>query len=399
MRIKLIQKADGRVCGLRLRGRLITAADRALPNTAMRLRVALRSTLSHNAQFTPAELQLLIEHVKTVDQLASHHDHGARQEDRLTCRPAPPTTAARALGRDGTINILFSGHGLFDAVRAEALLPTGLEALDRLLGGGIATGEVTELLGAPASGKTQLCLLACAAQAAAARGCGSLYLHTGGAFDASRVWQLLLAQANITPQTATTVRAQYKARLGERVRALAAPRLPELLSELEQLDLQLTSATEEDEAHPSADAAWLRSLRLLVVDSAFGALVAEHHDASTTSVMQARLQQKLRELACRHRLAVLVTNAVHCNKTDLPIPHAPLGHAWQHAAHTRLVLSKEGGDATAQRGLVVGAEVLKRSSGVAVAQKKESPRRTHSSSPRLRAIRITVGDGIGAVAS
>ena len=364
----------------------------------MRLRVALRSTLSHKAQFTPAELQLLIEHVKTVDQLASHHDHTALAKktglraDRLRLL-ARELSAAMAPSTSSSAATAFS-----DAVRAEALLPTGLEALDRLLGGGIATGEVTELLGAPASGKTQLCLLACAAQAAAARGCGSLYLHTGGAFDASRVWQLLLAQANITPQTATTVRAQYKARLGERVRALAAPRLPELLSELEQLDLQLTSATEEDEAHPSADAAWLRSLRLLVVDSAFGALVAEHHDASTTSVMQARLQQKLRELACRHRLAVLVTNAVHCNKTDLPIPHAPLGHAWQHAAHTRLVLSKEGGDATAQRGLVVGAEVLKRSSGVAVAQKKESPRRTHSSSPRLRAIRITVGDGIGAVA-
>ena len=367
----------------------------------MRLRVALRSTLSHNAQFTPAELQLLIEHVKTVDQLASHHDHTALAKktglraDRLRLL-ARELSAAMAPSTSSSAATAFS-----DAVRAEALLPTGLEALDRLLGGGIATGEVTELLGAPASGKTQLCLLACAAQAAAARGCGSLYLHTGGAFDASRVWQLLLAQANITPQTATTVRAQYKARLGERVRALAAPRLPELLSELEQLDLQLTSATEEaaaaEEAHPSADAAWLRSLRLLVVDSAFGALVAEHHDASTTSVMQARLQQKLRELACRHRLAVLVTNAVHCNKTDLPIPHAPLGHAWQHAAHTRLVLSKEG-DATAQRGLVVGAEVLKRSSGVAVAQKKESPRRTHSSSPRLRAIRITVGDEIGAVA-
>ena len=45
------------------------------------------------------------------------------------------------------------------------VLPSGLYGFDWLLGGGLPTGEVIEFFGASGVGKTQLCLLASAAQA------------------------------------------------------------------------------------------------------------------------------------------------------------------------------------------------------------------------------------------
>ena len=54
------------------------------------------------------------------------------------------------------------------ARRTEApLLSTGVPPLDVLLKGGLRAGEVCELVGAPGSGKTAVCVAACAAQAEA----------------------------------------------------------------------------------------------------------------------------------------------------------------------------------------------------------------------------------------
>ena len=72
-----------------------------------------------------------------------------------------------------------------------------------------------------------------------------------------------------------------------------------------------TAAVDDCSESTAARRRWLRELRLLVVDSAFGALLAEHsgETKSAGGAQQARLAALLRELASRHRLAVLITNA------------------------------------------------------------------------------------------
>ena len=70
--------------------------------------------------------------------------------------PAPPQALLRSL-RDAIARLEKApppGGG--------AVLPTGLAALDALLGGGVVRGRVAELHGGPASGKTTLALLALA---------------------------------------------------------------------------------------------------------------------------------------------------------------------------------------------------------------------------------------------
>ncbi|RMC10803.1 hypothetical protein DUI87_12515 [Hirundo rustica rustica] len=50
-----------------------------------------------------------------------------------------------------------NGADLYEELKSStAILPTGSPSLDRLLDSGLYTGEVTELMGAPGSGKTQL---------------------------------------------------------------------------------------------------------------------------------------------------------------------------------------------------------------------------------------------------
>lgn len=50
-----------------------------------------------------------------------------------------------------------NGADLYEELKSStAILPTGSPSLDQLLDSGLYTGEVTELMGAPGSGKTQV---------------------------------------------------------------------------------------------------------------------------------------------------------------------------------------------------------------------------------------------------
>jgi len=68
-------------------------------------------------------------------------------------------------------------------------LPFGCASLDALLEGGLREGQVLELYGDSGSGKTQLCLSACAQTIA--RGERVLYIDTSNAFTATRLLSIL----------------------------------------------------------------------------------------------------------------------------------------------------------------------------------------------------------------
>lgn len=85
----------------------------------------------------------------------------------------------------------------FQLKRAEIVfLTTGSRELDKLLGGGIETGSITEMFGEFRTGKTQLChTLAVACQLPISQGGGEgkcLYIDTEGTFRPERLLAVIL---------------------------------------------------------------------------------------------------------------------------------------------------------------------------------------------------------------
>lgn len=306
-------------------------AHSAPPVIYMRLATAL-AALPHGAS-PDAALAALVARAPTVERLLAADlellardvglDHAKLQ--RLALELALASTQGARTARE-----LHAAH-----LAQNAVLSTGVAPLDALLGGGLQTGEVCELVGPPGGGKTGLCLAACAAQAETAF--SALYLDTASGFRARRLHELLRQQ-----------RRPKHARddlLGRRLRVSAVARLVPLVEELEALEAAL-DAPQPDAFHAS--------LRLLVVDSVFSAVVAEGAGSSKSAAgaQLARLQQLLRRLAARHRLAILVTNLSVLAQQDAADDgrgggrqHKPaLGMAWQHTAHVRLQLAEPTAD-------------------------------------------------------
>lgn len=88
----------------------------------------------------------------------------------------------------------FNGADLYEELKTStAILSTGLGSLDKLLDAGLYTGEVTEIVGGPGSGKTQVCLCV-AANVAYDLQQNILYINSSGGLTASRILQLLQAK-------------------------------------------------------------------------------------------------------------------------------------------------------------------------------------------------------------
>ena len=125
-------------CHLSARGRSrgSRAALGTRPFLPMRLRVALRE-LRHSCALSAAEERALLKHCRTVESLATADfprlaGTCALRADGLRLLAHELTAALAAeLSRPG-----LAAHA--DAMRTDAILSTGLESLDALLGGGLA---------------------------------------------------------------------------------------------------------------------------------------------------------------------------------------------------------------------------------------------------------------------
>lgn len=80
----------------------------------------------------------------------------------------------------------YSFMAAYDVFRDETQrrYSTGLFGLDRILGGGIETGAITQFYGAPGTCKTQLCYKLCTQLPA---GCKAIYIDTEGKFRPERI--------------------------------------------------------------------------------------------------------------------------------------------------------------------------------------------------------------------
>ncbi|XP_044539641.1 DNA repair protein RAD51 homolog 4 [Gracilinanus agilis] len=183
----------------------------------------------------------------------------------------------------------FNGADLYEELKTStAILSTGMARLDKLLDSGLYTGEVTEITGAPASGKTQVCLCA-SAHVAHSLGQDVLYIDSTGGLTASRLLQLLQARTEDEEEQARALQSIHVVRVFDIFHMLDT--LQDLRGSVSQ---QVTSAS--------------GPVKLVVVDSVSAVvspLLGGQHSEGLALMMQ--LARELKTLARELGIAVLVS--------------------------------------------------------------------------------------------
>ncbi|KAI6652303.1 DNA repair protein RAD51-like protein 4 isoform X1 [Oopsacas minuta] len=208
-------------------------------------------------------------------------------------------------------------------------IPTGILSVDMLLQGGIYPGEVTEILGAISTGKTQLLhLLAinCAHSLNAV-----LYIDNNCSFSARRAIRLWSKINSHSDET--------QSRTGENmlknihVISLYDPFL--LLQMLRKLLINIQEKTSD----------FYFTLKLVIFDN-FSYLLSQILDGYTVqgSVMYSQIEKTIKYIANVHNIAVVVANRTSPNftSTDLnTFKYTRLGYHWNNVASTRILLERD----------------------------------------------------------
>lgn len=222
---------------------------------------------------------------------------------------------------------------LLDEFRAKRYLTTGCQALDEVLGGGVATGSITELAGEFSSGKTQLAFQLCInAQLPADFGGldGKVYfLDTEGTFSVKRVLEMAMANPMGTPGQ-DFLKSIFVAR------AFNAQHQVQLINDADTLLKK-------------------ENVRLLVIDSIASHFRSEFHGRDALVERQQMLMahaEKLQRYADSYDIAIVTTNQVLAS-IDKFISgggvEPALGFAWGHRPQTRIFLRKQRGMARVAR--------------------------------------------------
>ncbi|NXO92377.1 RA51D protein, partial [Certhia brachydactyla] len=234
-----------------------------------------------------------------------------------------------------------NGADLYEELKSStAILPTGSPSLDQLLDSGLYTGEVTELMGAPGSGKTQVCL-GIAASVSLGLKQHVLFLDSTGGFTASRLYQMLRAQtedeeeqARGKGQVLRPLRLCFVLQLEalQRVQVVRVFNIYELLSALQELRDRLSQQVVSSTG----------PLKMVLLDSVSAViypLLGGRQSEGLALMMQ--LSRELKTLAREFSLAVVVTNQVTRDSSTGPLKPA-LGRSWSFVPSTRVLLeSKE----------------------------------------------------------
>jgi len=201
-------------------------------------------------------------------------------------------------------------------------ISTGSTELDNLLGGGIFTGEITEISGEFATGKTQICFQLCInVQLSPEQGGlegGVYYIDTEGTFSSTRIVQM--AQSNgLDPK-------KFLSNIAV-TRTYNSDHLTFLIMNVEQIIKE-------------------RNIKLFIIDSIASHFRAEYvGEDRLVSRQQAimRLAETMKQLVEKFDIAIVVTNQVIATMDDSLFdksPHPALGFAWAHRPHQRILLRK-----------------------------------------------------------
>lgn len=209
-------------------------------------------------------------------------------------------------------------------------LQTGVPLLDSFLQGGIPSNSITELVGAPGIGKTQLChmLVANALRFSGDRESSTvLYLDSENAFSAQRIRELMTYENEICPSN---------------------PPFPDVAAAIERVKVRnVKSSSSFSELLDTLDAAIIESNVKLVILDSVAALVRHEFDSASVFKRQNLLTlwaSRLKAIAEDFNIPVIVTNQVTSygpndgDPMSIKTPIAALGTGWYHSVNTRLTL-------------------------------------------------------------
>jgi len=200
-------------------------------------------------------------------------------------------------------------------------ISTGSKALDNLLGGGIETQAITELIGEFGTGKTQLChQLAVNVQLPKEKGglnANAIYIDSEGTFRPERIIQIC-NRLKLDP-AATLKRIYYTRAYNSDHQMLIVEELLEKMAKMEA--------------------------RLLIIDSIVSHFRSEYPGRENLVVRQQRLNKHIHDLhriANLYNAAVVVTNQIVATPdVFFGNPNKPVGgHIIAHGCTYRLLLRK-----------------------------------------------------------
>ncbi|XP_076367331.1 DNA repair protein RAD51 homolog 4-like isoform X1 [Tachypleus tridentatus] len=211
-----------------------------------------------------------------------------------------------------------NGSDLYETcISSLAIFSTGCERLDSLLDGGIFNGEVTEFVGPPASGKSQLCF-SLAATVASESQRNVLYLDTSGTFSAGRLLEIVSNHISNKEHIDTALKKVYCCPVHD---------IFQLLQLLENISFNISQQT----------GSFHSELQLIILDAVTPVLAPHIGGKQMDGLgLMVRLSQQLMFLASEHLLAIVV-----CNNTvqgEKGIIKPALGRYWQHVASVSLKL-------------------------------------------------------------
>ncbi|XP_013165843.1 PREDICTED: DNA repair protein RAD51 homolog 3 [Papilio xuthus] len=208
-------------------------------------------------------------------------------------------------------------------------IPTFSQKLDNILGtDGIPLGSLTELLGLPGTGKTQICLQLCAAvqipKALGGLNAQALYIDTNTNFVPNRFREILSATLS---KCEMLLDGQFNVSEEEALKNLhyvGAFGLEKFCAFMYQLPKFLTEES---------------NIRLIVIDS----IAFPFKDAITVKQRTGllfRQMAELQRLAVQRQIAVVLTNemSTRVGLSSGAVVGA-LGDAWAHRCNTRVLLS------------------------------------------------------------
>lgn len=212
-----------------------------------------------------------------------------------------------------------NGADLYEELKTStAILSTGIGSLDKLLDAGLYTGELTEIVGGPGSGKTQVCLCV-AANVALSLQQNVLYVDSNGGMTASRLLQLLQARTQDEEKQASAL---------QRIQVVHSFDIFQMLDTLQ--DLRDTTAQQV--------AASSGTVKVVIVDSVTAVvapLLGGQQREGLALMMQ--LARELKILARDLGVAVVVTNHLTRDRDSRRFKPA-LGRSWSFVPSTRILL-------------------------------------------------------------
>ena len=211
-------------------------------------------------------------------------------------------------------------------------IPTGLPSVDMLLQGGVYPGEVTEVLGAIATGKTQLLhLLAihCAHSLSSV-----LYIDNNCSFSARRALRLWYKINSHTDETQSTTGENMLKSI--RILSLYDPLL--LLPMLRNLLTNIQEKTND----------FYSTLRLVIFDN-FSFLLSPILEGFTIQglILYSQIEKTINYIANVHNIAVVIANRssplFHTSESNLinTFKYTRLGYQWNNVASTRILLNRD----------------------------------------------------------